>query len=691
MRRPADIKEDMKHMEAHKRVSLILNSQAFREELDAIISETIRAGPHPASLLALQQISDLILPQARSSSGAGLRGTGGSTVIPIADIRGVDSLNYSKGEKILRCKLAACYRLADLAGWSHGIYNHITARISQDYEHFLINPFGLMYHEVTASSLAKVDMQGNIVDPGTTNFGINKAGFAVHAAIHAARPDIKAIIHVHTDAAVAVSSMKCGFLPISQEAMLCGEPSYYDYSGILVDQEERDQVARALGPSNKLIILRNHGVLACGESIEEAFQFAYNCTIACETQIKVAPIGLDNIVIPSVEIQKKTYEAATQAAQGQLMSDGKRKWRRGEMEYEALMRHLDNAGFRTGHIYREPLVKGGSRAKERQASDVEVPPSSSSFTYFYDDESDLSKYTSPLKQHLEKQKKHFKSEWLASPNVYKREEIEETGTPNPKKITKWVQEGGSSPTTSTPIKVEHPNQFAPQGADPKELRDKHKMIRKDYYEEKVTAGPQSKILEGITWEEAQRIKDGHVSGTSDSVIVVGAASKGIIQREHQHNAVVYKTYYAANPFENMTEDEVEKYKQEIERKKTGSEPPEEELQPGPDGKLISTDERLEQVRHQQELEVTPQVVEELKSTLSRSKSEGRPKKSRSATETAINGDEGYPTGSPAKSTSSADEGSPTKEVPAQHESPSKGEKKKKKFRMPSFSKKKDKK
>ena len=134
-----------------------------------------------------------------------MAGGGGRCVLPINDLRGADMPGYGKGEKIVRCKLASLYRLVDIFGWSQSIYNHITVRLSQEQEHFLLNPFGLLYSEVTASSLIKVDMQGNLVDAGTTHFGVNVAGFVLHSAIHAARPDAKCVLHVHNSSCVAVS------------------------------------------------------------------------------------------------------------------------------------------------------------------------------------------------------------------------------------------------------------------------------------------------------------------------------------------------------------------------------------------------------------------------------------------------------------------------------------------------------
>lgn len=660
LRRPAEVKEDVRGMEDRKRVSLILNSQAFREELEQLVNEQIRTGPHPASLLALQQISELILPQSKfNQSSMFSRGS----AIPIADIRGVDSLNYSKGEKMLRCKVAAAYRLVDLFGWSTNMQSLITTRTGMDHEHFLVAPHGMLYYEVTAAALAKVDMQGETLDAGATTLAVNRNAFALHSTIHAARPDIRSVIHLRNPTAVSISVMNCGLLPLCQEAMACGEVSCFDYSGALSDQEEKDKLARALGPSNKVLFLRHFGILVGGESTEEAFQRAQDVMTACDTQLRTLPVGLENIVLPSDEARKRACDTAHVVPVGE---DGKKRWRKGEMEFEAHMRQLDNAGYRTGHIYREQLQKRDPR-RDRVNSEVEIPPASSSFTYIME-EGD-GKYSSPLKQHMARQQKQFKSKWLNSPNTYKKEEIEETGTANPKKITRWVSDEGGQ-QGDRPVKIDNANQFNPQGEDPKELKDKYKAIRKEYYEEKVTAGPQSRILEGMTWEEAQKVKDGHVSGTSDSVIVVGAASKGIIQRDHQHNATIYKTYYAPNPFDNMSPEEIELYKKEVETKGgAGDEVAGDDMiVPGPDGRLISTEERMQHVRSG-----APEMVV-----------------------SDVNG-EGHPAGSPAKSTSSGEgtleerssrEGSPTKEVAAEMESPEKGDKKKKKkkFRMPSFSK-----
>jgi len=182
--RPVDIEADVKEMERRKRVEAIMNSQLFREELERVVGDTLRESGSDSLAGLLSDVMNI-----KSGTPAT------HCVVPVNDIRGIDSMKYAKGEKVLRCKLAAVYRLIELRGWTQGIYNHVTARVSQDTEHFLLNPFGMLYNEVTASSLVKVNMQGEMVEEGTTNFGVNQAGFLLHSAIHQARPDIKCIVH----------------------------------------------------------------------------------------------------------------------------------------------------------------------------------------------------------------------------------------------------------------------------------------------------------------------------------------------------------------------------------------------------------------------------------------------------------------------------------------------------------------
>uniref|UniRef100_A0A0B7BJK4 Class II aldolase/adducin N-terminal domain-containing protein n=1 Tax=Arion vulgaris TaxID=1028688 RepID=A0A0B7BJK4_9EUPU len=679
LQRPAEVKEDLQQMENRSRVKVILNSQAFKDELEQVVEEQLRNGPFPSSLIALQQITDLLLPHSKGGIGSLARA---SAVIPINDLRGVESQSFAKGERLLRSKLASLYRLVDLCGWSHGIYNHISARVSSESEHFLLNPFGLTYSEVTASSLVKVDINGDVLDSGSTQLGPYKAGFLVHAAIHQARPDIRCIVHLHTPSSVAVSALKCGLLPMSQEALLCGNISYHEFQGVSMDVEERDKLARNLGVHNKVLVLRNRGVLACGETIEEAFHYTFNVMAACESQVKAIPLGLDNIVIVSEEAREQVHQVTSHGVAG---DSKERKWKTGELEFEALMRSLDNSGYRTGYVYRMPIVK--HERKERSNSEVEIPPSSSSFTYIFDGDYVHSKYASPLQAAKERQKNAFKAGWLTTPNAYKKTEIDEIGTTTPKKITKWVSEGDSpSKLGGTPIKIDNPNQFAPQGDNPREFREKQKSIKKDYYEDKVTSGPQSKILEGITWDEVQRAKDGQLTGVGDQVVVVGAASKGIIQRDHQHNVVVYRQYYAANPFESMSETEMEQYQAEVQRKERG-EPELEELvqepvnevpqQPPEPERQVAEVVQERDTKNEERARLSQ--VQKLRDELDEEKP-ASPLKSDTmkSTDSASGGE--------TLEERSSKEGSPTKEQPSQ----TKEKKKKKKFRIPSFSKKKSK-
>ncbi|XP_049521373.1 protein hu-li tai shao-like isoform X10 [Dermacentor silvarum] len=529
MWRPPDIEQDMKEMERRKRVEMIMNSQLFREELERIIESQLSEGYTPSNMAALQQVTELLLPHATKQSTI----RGGRCLVPINDVRGIDGLRYSKGEKLLRCKLASLCRLLDAYGWTTTAFNHITLRVSQDQEHFLVNPFGLLYHEVTASSLLKLDMQSNVIDSGTTTFHFNRPAYMVHAAIHANRPDIKCIIHLQHPPCVAVSSLKQGLLPITPDAALLGEIAYHEYRGSSADTHE---VARSLGPNSKVLFLRNHGVLVCGDSVEEAFSNLCSTIETCETQMKLAPIGFDNVHLISEEAQRSMREEhARQKGVDEPLPGGDedkekaepkekpKRWRPCDIVFEAHMRTLDNSGHRTGYIYRQPLLRN---EQPRLKTDVEVPPSASSIAQFLEED----KWLSPLKKLLDGRKTQDKLRWVNSPNTYQRVEVLETGTADPKKITK---------------------------------------LKENRLNSKINAGPQSNLLDGVTWEEVKKMQDAVASATGDQVVLVGAASKGIIQRDYQHNAMVYKTAYSKNPFDNITDSELEDYKRLVERKQRG--------------------------------------------------------------------------------------------------------------------------
>ena len=183
-----------------------------------------------------------------------------------------------------RTDLAACYRLIDQYGMADLIYNHITARIPGT-EYLLINLYGLLYKEITASSLVKIDVEGKIVSKPDTDYGINVSGYVIHGAIHKARPDVACVLHTHTRAGMAISAMKGGLLPLSQTSIrFVGHIGYHDYEGPAIDTDERERIVADLGPHDALV-MRNHGLLTCGATIQQAFNTMYQLELSCRSQV----------------------------------------------------------------------------------------------------------------------------------------------------------------------------------------------------------------------------------------------------------------------------------------------------------------------------------------------------------------------------------------------------------------------
>ncbi|XP_069712545.1 alpha-adducin isoform X12 [Phaenicophaeus curvirostris] len=617
-----DLRQDFNMMEQKKRVSMILQSPAFCEELESMIQEQFKKGKNPTGLLALQQIADFmttnvpnVYPAAPQGGMAALNMSLGM-VTPVNDLRGSDSIAYEKGEKLLRCKLAAFYRLADLFGWSQLIYNHITARVNSEQEHFLIVPFGLLYSEVTASSLVKINIQGDVVDRGSTNLGVNQAGFTLHSAIYAARPDVKCIVHIHTPAGAAVSAMKCGLLPISPEALSLGEVAYHDYHGILVDDEEKVVIQKNLGPKSKVLILRNHGLVSVGETVEEAFYYIHNLVLACEIQVRTLASagGPDNLVLLDPgKYKAKSRSPESPAGEGTISHP---KWQIGEQEFEALMRMLDNLGYRTGYPYRCPAL----REKTKKYSDVEIPASVTGYSFTSDGESGT---CSPLRHSFQKQQRE-KTRWLNSGRGDDASEEGQNGS-SPKSKTKvwtnithdhvkpllqslssgvcvpscitnclWTKEDGHRTATSTV-----PNLFVPLNTNPKEVQEMRNKIREQNLQDIKTAGPQSQVLSGVVVDRSlvQRVtvyKDAPLSDCTESIEGLDlteqafspakslsvrkgelvTASKAIIEKEYQPKVIVSTT--GPNPFNKLTDRELEEYRKEIERKQKGPEEPSED-------------------------------------------------------------------------------------------------------------------
>lgn len=229
-----------------------------------------------------------------------------------------------------RVNLAACYRLVAKYGMTDLIYNHITARVPGTHDQFLINPYGLLYTEITASSLHKIDLEGNMVLRADQHYDINRAGFVIHSAIHAARHDVECVIHTHTRAGMAVSAMKCGLLPLAQTSMrFYNRIGYHDYESVAIELDEQPRLVRDLGRHDALI-LRNHGLLTCGRSVAEAFNLMYWLEMACKVQVDTMASGAE-IQLPNPEVREKTAK---------LYEPGVRRVF-GELEWEAMLRQLD--------------------------------------------------------------------------------------------------------------------------------------------------------------------------------------------------------------------------------------------------------------------------------------------------------------------------------------------------------------
>ena len=208
----------------------------------------------------------------------------------------------------VRVDLAALYRLVAAYGWDDAIFTHISARVPGPEHHFLINPYGMFFGEITASSLVKIDLEGNIVDP--TDFFVNPAGFTIHSAIHAAREDAKFVLHLHSDQGVAVSATKDGLLPISQHALIVlPHLAYHDYEGIALNLDERERLVADLGEKT-LMLLRNHGTLSVGSTAGGCWNGMFFLERACKQQVMALSAGRENVLIAP--------EAAQNEVRGQM-------------------------------------------------------------------------------------------------------------------------------------------------------------------------------------------------------------------------------------------------------------------------------------------------------------------------------------------------------------------------------------
>ncbi|XP_004539188.2 adducin 3 (gamma) a isoform X1 [Maylandia zebra] len=554
-----DLRQDFNVLEQKKRVTQILQSPAFKEELESLIQEQQRKGNNPTGLLALRQIADFFM--ASTVAGFNTSPLSLGMVTPINDLYGVESTTMVKGEKLTRCKLASLYRLVDLFSWAHFANSYITGRVSKEQDHILIIPRGLSFVEASASNLVKVNIIGDVIDQGSTNLRIDPAGFSPHAAIYSMRPDIRCIIHVHTPATAAVSSMKCGILPISQEALILGDIAYYNYQGSLDEQDERIELQKALGPTTKVLVLRNHGVVALGETIEEAFHYIYSAQYACEIQVNAISCagGVDNLIVLDQEKYKSRVFAVASA--GAINMAGQYKWKIGELEFESLMRMLDNLGYRTGYAYRHPII----REKPRHKSDVEIPATVTAFMFEEDADSGATRL--PFK-FLQQRQQREKTRWLNSPNSYTKVSVEGGEERYNSRTTTWMK----ADDPGTPIRIEDPNQFVPLNTDPTEVLAKRNKIREQNRLDVMSSGPRSQHLAGIPVDEPRK----------DLVqINVLVNTNPYVPTEEEQMAPL-----PPNPFSELSEKALEEYRKNVERRQLGLSDGEHELT-SDDGSTLS--------------------------------------------------------------------------------------------------------
>ncbi|CAB1322155.1 unnamed protein product [Coregonus sp. 'balchen'] len=380
-------------------------------------------------------------------------------VTPINDLHGLEPSSMVKGERLMRCKLASVHRLLDLYGWAQLSHTCLTV---------------------------KVNILGEVVERGSTTLGVDLGSFSLHSAIYSTRPDVRCLLHLHTPATAAVSAMKCGLLPLSHEALLVGEVAYYDYNGLMEDEEDR------------VLVLRNHGIVALGESVSAL------CSAGGEQNL----IMLDRST-------HKPNAAGTVGWAGSTFGP-LTKSRLGEHEFEALMRTLDNLRSRT-------------------RKEVEVPATVHSFQFEEEGVHPL-----PRQHPYAQRQQQEKTRWLNTPNSYLRVN-QDQASPGHQRTT-WLkteemQQGSGA------IKIENSNQFVPLFTNPQEVLETRNKIRQQNRQDMKTAGPQSQVLAGVI--------------TDDSPPSPDPAELAKLEPE------------TPNPFNQLTDKELEEYRKEVQRKAEG--------------------------------------------------------------------------------------------------------------------------
>ncbi|XP_063051012.1 beta-adducin isoform X2 [Engraulis encrasicolus] len=604
-----------------KRISSLLQSPSFREELDVLIQEQMKKGGSASNLWALRQIADFMATHG-SPAGLPVSPSTSTMVTPINDMHGWEPSSLVKGERLMRCKLASVHRLLDLYGWAQINHACLTIRVSKEQEHFLVLPDGLAYGEATASNLVKVNVLGEVVERGSTTLGVDLANFSLHSAIYSARPDVRCLLHLHTPATAAVSAMKCGLLPLSHEALLVGDVAYLDYNGLMEDEEDRVELQKSLGPTCKVLVLRNHGIVALGESVEEAFYTIYHIQAACQIQVSALCCagGEQNLIM----LDRSTHKPNPTGTVGWAGSTfgPLQRTRLGEHEFEALMRTLDNLGYRTGYAYRFPVLLERSRTKR----EVEIPATVSGFNFKEDGGGGPHQRLHP---HAQRQQQE-RTRWLNTPNLYQKVN-QEQASPGHQRTT-WLKAEEMTQSSGMAIKIENSSQFVPLFTNPQEVLETRNKIRQQNRQDMKTAGPQSQVLASV-------ITDNTPPSPEPAPIPSTPEPE------------------PPNPFNELTDQALEDYRKEVERKQEGVETdgskPAEANEVVKNGGTAAED--VEEKQQQEELEKDMKAL---------------------TTNDTTTAPPATPTNKPAGG--NTPEGSPSKQSPS---------KKKKKFKTPSFLKK----
>ncbi|KAL7668470.1 hypothetical protein ACOME3_009172 [Neoechinorhynchus agilis] len=540
---PVDVQEDVRSTERRRRVSSALECKPFRNDLESIVKHGVLLNQQPKddyeTLDRFRLLPDLNYTTALSRM-----------LIPIDDIHRFNPVPSRPSEQnilmgpdeiLLRCKVASLCRLIDSlydeieVSGDRLCNTHVTARLNESEELFLVNPYGLMLCEITARSLLKVDAAGNIINEdgsrshGTGDDGLivyNRASFAIHAAIHRTRYDVQCIVHLHHLAVITVSCLKTGLLPLCREALFLGGISYHDQNDhpTTIDNSEDIQkiLCEELGPFNKVLIWRNHGMSICGESVQDAWQLIAKAIKACKVQCGAMMVGLENLNVPNTKVQREMVEVSRShlsSLQGEHVRGAC------EYEFEAAMRWLDMIGLKTGYRYKyiKPVLPWECSSQCAARGD-------SSFTRYQQ----ISIPSSP-------------SEYCFSPNSY----VKKSSNSWTKPTVLSVSEVTRIPTIRPALKL-NSKPFVGSPDKRAELEERCRQLHEKRAHAIIDPGPSGAIMRRSN--ETPNLPPPNVPAT----ILMGAASLAIVKRSEQKNPSVYRSELSnANPFKMMNTNDAQ--------------------------------------------------------------------------------------------------------------------------------------